>query len=71
VNGRQRGAQLVTCVGDELTHPPIRRRDIGECALHVVEQSIERVTDEANFGAWIGVTGGHPRRDRVVVAIQR
>ena len=67
----QRGAQFVAGVGDELAHPAIRRRDIGQRPLDVVEQSVQRVTDQADLRARIGVPVRHPRRDRVVVAVQR
>ena len=61
VDGRQRRAQFVAGVGDELAHPPIRRRDVRERAFHVVEQPVQRVTDEPHLSARIGVADGHAR----------
>ena len=58
VNRSQRGAQFMAGIGDELAHPPIRRRDIGQRPFHVIEQSVQRVADKADLGARIGVLSG-------------
>ncbi len=68
---RQRGAQLVAGVGDESAHPQVGFGAIGQCAVDVVQQSVERVPDDAHLVVGVGVLGHHPDADALVAIGER
>ena len=71
VDGRQRRAQLVGGVGDELPHLLLAAVPLVEGVLDVLEHRVQRGADLADLGALVGERVGHPDRRTDLAAGQR
>ena len=68
---RQRGAQFVAGVGQELPHPPIGGGQVLNAPSTLASKAIQRVPDDAHLVAGVGVGLGDPRGDAMLLARKR
>ena len=66
---RQRGAQFVAGVGDELPDPALAGLPGRQCGGDVVEHPVERQAEPADLGVGVGV--GNPHRQPHLAPVQR
>jgi hypothetical protein len=58
----------VAGVGDELPHAPVGFGAVRERAIHIVQQSVQGVSDDSHLVVRIGVLRLHPGGDAMIVA---
>ncbi len=69
-DGRERGAQLVTRVGDEAAHSLLVLLPRGQRGVDVIEELVQGSSDETGLGARIGFGCRYPLGDRDLAPIE-